>query len=65
MLRFVSMTELTPIEGGTRVVVRLQRPRGARDRAALEAMAPTMLPLYQATIDRLKHETDSLAPIAS
>jgi hypothetical protein len=26
---------------------------------------PTMLPLYQATIDRLKHETDSLAPIAS
>jgi len=65
MLRFVSMTELTPIEGGTRVVVRLQRPRGARDRAALMAMAPTVLPLYQATIDRLKHETDSLAPIAS
>ncbi|HJP70102.1 MAG TPA: DUF2652 domain-containing protein [Candidatus Limnocylindria bacterium] len=65
MLRFVSMTELRPTDGGTHVTVRIQRPRGAKDRAALEAIGPEMMPRYQATVDRLKQETSLAAPIAS
>ena len=65
MLRFVSMTELEPIEGGTHVIIRIQRPRGARDRAALETIGPEMVPRYQATIDRLKQEIALSAPMTS
>ena len=65
MLRFVSMTALEPIENGTRVTIRIQRPRGARDRATLEAIGPEMIPRYRAMIDRLKQEIALSTPIAS
>ena len=64
-LRFVTMTAFEPIEGGTRVTIRIQRPRGARDRAALEAIGPEMVPRFQAMIDRLKQEIALPAPTAS
>jgi uncharacterized protein YndB with AHSA1/START domain len=65
LVRFVSMTQLQPADGGTRVTVRIQRPRGTRDRAALDAIGPDLLPRYQAMFDRLKQETSQAAPIAS
>ena len=64
-LRFVTMTAFEPIEGGTRVTIRIQRPRGARDRAALEAIGPEMVPRFKAMIDRLKQEIALPAPTAS
>ena len=59
------MTQLQPADGGTRVTVRIQRPRGTRDRAALDGIGPELLPRYQAMFDRLKQETSLVAPVAS
>ena len=51
---FVSTTEFEPTEGGTRLVIRIQKPSSARDRATMELMGPMLLDLYGQSLERLK-----------
>jgi uncharacterized protein YndB with AHSA1/START domain len=50
VLHYVSTTELTPTSDGTHVTIRIQRPRSSKERAALEAARPMLLPLYAAAV---------------
>ena len=54
VVHYVSTTELTPTPEGTHVTIRIQRPRSAKERAALEAAAPAFLPLYAAAISAME-----------
>jgi uncharacterized protein YndB with AHSA1/START domain len=67
VLRFVSMTELRPTEAGTHVTIRIQRPRSAKDRAALEGVGPEMVPRFHAMLASLRDELTSAAadPVTS
>jgi uncharacterized protein YndB with AHSA1/START domain len=53
---WVAMEELTPTEGGTHLTIRLQRPRAAKDRAALEKNREMILGLYQFGLDHVREE---------
>jgi uncharacterized protein YndB with AHSA1/START domain len=50
---WVTTEELEPIEGGTHVVIRFQRPKAAKDRAWLEQALGFMQPMYEASLSRL------------
>lgn len=53
LVHFVGTTELTEVDGGTHVTVRL-KPKTARDRATLEAIGPELLSIYEATLRGLQ-----------
>ncbi|HEX2142220.1 MAG TPA: hypothetical protein VHK28_08130, partial [Candidatus Limnocylindria bacterium] len=53
---WVAMEELTPTEMGTHLTIRLQRPRAAKDRSALEERRDMILGLYQHGLDRVREE---------
>jgi len=44
----------TLTESGTRLVIRIQKPSSARDRATMEQMGPMLLDLYGQSLERLK-----------
>ena len=56
---FVSTTEFEPTQAGTRLVILIQKPSSARERAALEAMGPMMLEMYRKSLDRLRDVVES------
>jgi hypothetical protein len=50
---WVTTEELTPIDGGTHVTIRFQRPRATKERAWLSQALPMMKPMYEASLARL------------
>jgi uncharacterized protein YndB with AHSA1/START domain len=50
---WVTTEELQPTEGGTRVTIRFQRPRSAKDKAWLGQAMAFMRPMYLASLERL------------
>lgn len=63
---WVTTEELEPVDGGTHVTIRFQRPRAAKERAWLEQALPVMKPMYEASLARLAElmrvPADELAP---
>jgi uncharacterized protein YndB with AHSA1/START domain len=50
---WITTEELEPSGPGTRVTLRFQRPRSAKDRAQLEQILPFILPVYEASLARV------------
>ena len=67
-MALVTTTEFMPTSSGTHVLIRVQRPTTARDRAAMDQMGPTVLEMYGQSLRRLEalvaQDLDGAVPVS-
>ncbi len=59
---WTTMHELQPTESGTHLVIRLQLPRAARDRAALEPHRDVVAGLYRSSLQQVRGHFRAMTP---